>query len=189
MTDYATAADTELLSACRAGDQSAWNALVTRYQALVYTIPRRYRLTDAEVEDVFQSVWLRLIENLHRIDQPERLSAWLVTTAKRETWDRRRGAAYERVDTVDPFAFESLPRIDPMQPDEIVAQYEAQQQLRQALQSLDERCARLLFLLYYAYPRPSYREIADRLELAIGSIGPIRARCLERLSRLIEDEF
>ena len=80
------ASDTHLLLACRRGDESAWEALVNRYQRLVYAIPRRAGLDEDHAAEVFQDVFAILVEKLDEIEQPERLQAWLVTTAKRRTW-------------------------------------------------------------------------------------------------------
>lgn len=74
----------QLIAACQAGDDAAWDALVVRYERLVYTIPLRYGLTAAEADDVFQTVWLKLLQHLPTLRQPDRVAAWLVTTARRE---------------------------------------------------------------------------------------------------------
>src|SRR5687768_4067448 len=78
--------DTELVLACRAGEPAAWEQLVRRYQRLVYSIPRRAGLDEDGAADVFQQVFVTLVEHLERIDDPSRLKAWLVTTARREAW-------------------------------------------------------------------------------------------------------
>jgi RNA polymerase sigma factor (sigma-70 family) len=75
--------DTELVERCRAGQQSAWNTLVRRYQRLVFTVPRRAGLSEDQAADVFQVVFSRLFEHLDRLGDPSRVQAWLVTTAKR----------------------------------------------------------------------------------------------------------
>ena len=186
MFDYKGWSDTELITACREGSEEAWNTLVERYSSLVYTIPRRYGCTSSEVEDVFQSVWLLLLQHLDTIKQPERLSAWLVTSTKRQTWNLRRGATYDQVDAMTPELLRSLCDLDGLTVDELLQQYERHQALHRALQEVDERCRRLLYLLYFEEPQPSYEEIAQQLDLALGSIGPIRARCLKRLAAILK---
>ena len=185
MTDYSEMTDKQLVVACRSGDEMAWEAIVSKYERLVYTIPARYGLTPTEIDDVFQSVWLSLLKNLGRIREPDRISAWLVTTARRECWERRRGADYERMVTT---SFDSV-LIDKegneLAPDEVVELYREQQTIRLALDQLDERCRRLLWQLYYDATIPSYSDVAEKLNMPIGSIGPLRARCLKKLRTIL----
>jgi RNA polymerase sigma factor (sigma-70 family) len=187
MASFDAQTDADLIAACREGDEHAWDALVARYERLVYTVPIRYGLSQAEADDVFQAVWTTLLRHLSSLKNPERVAAWLVTTAKRETWDRRRGAEHKRTIAVDP---ETMPEPDPfwveaLTPEEIVMRYEQHQGLRQALQQLQERCRRLLNYLYNDASQPTYAEIAVRLKMSVGSIGPTRARCLEKLRELL----
>ncbi len=184
MRKYESMSDRQLIFACRKQEQAAWDVLVARYERLVYTIPRRYGLRPDEVDDVFQSVWLLLLQHLHTLQQPERVSAWLVTTARRECWKRRRGAAYQREKSVAPH---DLPERGQSEgPEELVLRYERQLAVRRAIQQLGDRCRRLLHLLYYEVPKPAYAEIAASLNMAVGSIGAIRARCLKKISQTLE---
>lgn len=185
MPRYDQLSDAQLVAACRAGDAAAWDALVARYERLVYTIPLRYGLTRAEADDVFQTVWLKLLERLPTLRQPERVGAWLVTTARRECWGRRRSAEHKRTDTVAPEALPESRWIDELSPEEILLRYERQHAIRRAIERLEERCRHLLQLLYYESSRPSYAEIAARLRIPVGSIGPTRARCLQKLRKLL----
>lgn len=185
MTDYSSLTDEQLINACRSGDEKGWESLISRYERLVYTIPARYGLTPTEVDDVFQSVWLSLMKNLDRLREPDRISAWLVTTARRECWERRRGADYERTVTT---SFDSVltdKAGNELQPDEVVELFREQQLMRQALEELDERCHKLLWMLYYDATVPSYADVAERLDMPIGSIGPLRARCLKKLRAIL----
>src|SRR5919206_3423007 len=93
--------DEELLAGCRRGEQSAWEALVVRYQRLIYTIPRRAGLDEDAASEIFQDVFAALLESIASIEQPSRLQAWLVTTAKRKTW-----RAVGRARPLRPFASE-----------------------------------------------------------------------------------
>ena len=181
MADTHQIPDEQLIDACRNGDEGAWNALVERYERLVYTVPTRYGLTPAEIDDVFQSVWFSLLRNLDKLREPDRVSAWLVTTARRECWEHRRGADYERSVTTD---FDNMSIDidgDEMPPEELVSEYRQHESLRQAIDKLQDRCRRLLWLLYFDAPIPSYAEVAEKLDMPIGSIGPMRARCLKKL--------
>lgn len=179
--------DAELIVACRKGDDDAWQALIQRYQRLVYAIPRRSGMDDEQAAEIFQRTFVKLVEHLDRIAQPDRLAAWLVTTAKRETW---RYSQRERT-TVDlPGLGENeddaieLPDTGPL-PGDTLIQLQQQHAVRTALAALDERCRKLLALLYYRDEPPAYSEIAQQLGTSEGSIGPTRARCLEKLRRLL----
>jgi RNA polymerase sigma factor (sigma-70 family) len=186
MPDMKSLSPAELVLACRRNDAAAWDELVARYERLVYTIPLRYGLPQSEAEDVFQSVWLALVRHLPALQQPHRVGAWLVTTARRECWERRRGAAYQREADAEP---ETLARghwIEAGTPDEVVMQYEVQRGVRAAVERLDVLCRRLLTLLYFDAREPSYAEVAAELNVPEGSIGPTRARCLQKARRLME---
>jgi RNA polymerase sigma factor (sigma-70 family) len=185
--DYKKLSDEDLISACRSGEEAAWDALVARYERLVYTIPSRYGLTPTEVSDVFQSVWLSLLRNLENIRQPDRIAAWLVTTTRRECWERRRGVNYEKVITSDLDDQIVRTKSEEPSPDEIVATYEKHEALRRAMDQLDSRCRRLLRLLYFDPSIPSYADVAATLNMPIGSIGPLRARCLKKLRKVLVD--
>lgn len=181
--------DQQLILACRRGDQTAWELLVTRYQRLLYTIPRRAGLDEDQAADVFQEVFTTLFEKLNEIEQPERLHAWLVTIARRKTWrvivntkDSRRRAADDE-DVEDELA--ALSDDAPL-PDEVLLRLEEQHGVRTAVTALDERCQKLITLLFYDDAPPPYAEIARALGTSEGSIGPTRARCLEKLMRLLD---
>jgi RNA polymerase sigma factor (sigma-70 family) len=177
--------DKQLFEACRRGDEAAWEQLVNRYQKLIYTIPRRAGLDGDQAADVFQEVFTTLLKKLDHIEDPTRLHAWLVTTARRTTWR----AIYKQ----QPFANEadegdevltSIPDNAAL-PDDVLLKLEEQHRVRVALSGLDERCQTLLRLLFYESEPPPYAEIAAALGTSEGSIGPTRARCLQKLLRLL----
>ena len=183
--------DEALLLACRSGDASAWEALVARYQRLIYAIPRRAGLNEDFAAEVFQEVFATLVEKLDHIEQPERLQAWLVTTARRKTWrlitreqagTRHFDPAGEQTDETE---MARLPDHAPL-PDEVLLRLEEQHLVRTSLAGMDERCRKLLTLLFYTAEPPPYSEIAARIGTTEGSIGPTRARCLQKLLRLLE---
>lgn len=182
--------DEQLLLDCRRGDETAWEALVHRYQRLIYAIPRRAGLDEDLAAEVFQEVFSTLLQNVERIEQPSRLHAWLVTTARRKTWrmvSRESGTQSLSPDDdeggaglLDTLADRAL------LPDEALLQLEQQHLVRAALEELDTRCRDLLRMLFYAPEPPPYSEIAARLGTTEGSIGPTRARCLQKLLKLLD---
>ena len=182
--------DKQLLLACRRGDEAAWEALVRRYQRLIYVIPQRAGLDSDAAAEVFQEVFTTLLEKLDQIEQPERLHAWLVTTARRKTWrvilqqrTLRQRSPDESSEGDDEMSV--LPDNAPL-PDESLAKLEEQHRVRTAMAALDDRCRKLLTLLYYETEPPSYAAIAAELGTSEGSVGPTRARCLKKLLTLLE---
>jgi RNA polymerase sigma factor (sigma-70 family) len=160
-----------------AGDASAWDELVDRFSPLVWGIARAHRLSDSDAEDAFQATWLLLLENIHRLTQPERLAGWLATVARREALHTaQRNVRTLPVDD-DHFALSTE------EDDESLASVltlERDAGVRRALATLPARDQTLLTLLV-AEPPYSYQQIAQALGVPIGSIGPTRARCLQRL--------
>src|ERR1044072_8165002 len=156
--------DKELLIACRHGDESSWNALIDRYQRLVYAIPRRAGLNEDQAAEVFQEVFVTLFEKMHEINEPERLHAWLVTTARRKTWrllTKERALQTAKIDDGHAVQEVLLTVVDtaPL-PDETLMRLEEQHRIRTALAALDPRCQKLLTMLYYRPVPATYSEIA-----------------------------
>lgn len=181
--------DRELLIACRQGDESSWEVLVDRYQRLIYAIPRRAGLNEDQAAEVFQEVFATLLQKLNDITEPDRLHAWLVTTARRKTWrlmSKERMLHPGRANDEDKDE-EIAAVVDraPL-PDEALVRLEEQHRIRAALAALDERCQKLLTLLYFHAEPPSYAEIAEAFGTSEGSIGPTRARCLKKMLQLLE---
>lgn len=183
--------DEALFLACRRGDAAAWEALINRYQRLIYTIPRRLRLDEDLCAEVFQRTFTLLWQHLDRIEQPRRVRAWLVTTARREALQIVRSQSKlaplppTDVSTEENSQGEA---IDPTPlPDTLLLQLEEEQIVHMMVAALDERCAKLLTLLFYRSQPASYSEVAAAMEIPEGSVGPTRARCLQKLRRLLED--
>lgn len=170
----------ELLTRAAAGDQAAWNALVERFAPLVWSVSRSFRLDEATARDVSQTVWLKLVEHCDRIQDPDRLPGWLATTTRREAL--RVVKARERTiptdfeyDVVDP-----APSLEAM-----LIEDEETRAVIEAYRELSEDCQQLLRLLTVE-PALSYEEIAGVLGRPVGSLGPTRSRCVERLKRTLE---
>jgi RNA polymerase sigma factor (sigma-70 family) len=168
-----------LLAAAAAGDQAAWDELVERYGRLVWATTRAYRLSQAAAADVSQTTWLRLVENLDRIREPERLVGWLATTARRECLRylrlETREIAVDDADAFEAAAAESL--------EASVLTSERDAALWHLFTKLSDRCQALLRLLV-ASDEPSYETIGAALGIPIGAIGPTRMRCLDKLRAL-----
>jgi RNA polymerase sigma factor (sigma-70 family) len=162
------------------GDQDSWNEIIERYAPLVWSICTRYQLKNHDIEDVGQTVWLLLVEQLGKLREPAALPGWLATTTQREclralTVARRSEAARTVVD-------DALLLADTAVVEQEVLVAERNAALRLAMRELPPRCQQLLAMLISDPPR-SYAEISATLQIPVGSIGPQRARCLERLRR------
>lgn len=169
-----------LVTRAAGSDQAAWNELVERYSPLVWTICVRYRLSGHDIEDVEQNVWLSLVEQLGKLREPAALPGWLATTTKREclrvvTLARKAQPAGAKLD----YAPESH---DGTVIDEEILLAEQNAALRAAFAELPPYCRQLLSMLF-SDPPLSYSQISATLGISVGSIGPQRARCLDRLRR------
>lgn len=182
--------DAALVARCRAGDATAWAALVERYQRLVYAIVRRAGLDEHTAADVFQTVFSRLLQHLPRIAEPDHLQAWIVTTAKRETLlllrNGKRTVSMARDDDGDGEASDWDLADDTPIAEQAIEHLQQLNQLRGALDRLDARCRDLLLLLFRDEDEAlSYEEVARRMGSTVGSVGPTRSRCLDKLRRLV----
>lgn len=169
----------ELVQRVRAGDQAAWAALTDRYVGLLWSVARAMRLTDEDAADAVQTTWLRLVERLDTLRDPQRLGGWLATTMRRECLAvLRRRARQVPTDSWD----DVTDSADPL--DGALLRRERDLALWRAFRRLDEPCQALLRVLM-ADPPPSYREAAEALHTPVGSIGPRRQRCLGKLRTLM----
>ena len=169
----------DLVRAAAAGDRRAWDELVDRYSRLLWSIAIAYRLGRADAADVVQTVWLRLVENLERLHDPDRVAAWLATTARREC-QRALAQGRRMLPTDDDRRLEPRDTLLPT-PEAVALASERDRLLWLGFSELPERCQRLLRILLLDSPR--YEVVAAALDMPIGSIGPTRGRCLERLRR------
>jgi RNA polymerase sigma factor (sigma-70 family) len=170
-----------LVQAASAGDRQAWERLVHRFAGLVWSVSRAHGLSDADAADVSQTAWLRLVEHLHRIRNPERVGTWLATTARHEALRVLRRAG-RQVPVGDDEALEP-PEPTVETPEAHLLASERSELLWRAFAALPSHCQRLLRVLM-ADPPPSYHEVAAALDMPIGSIGPTRGRCLARLRQV-----
>ncbi len=173
----------ELVRAAAQGDQAAWNALVERFGALVWSVARAHRLDGADAADVSQTTWLRLVEHLGRLRDPDRVAGWLATTARNECLRVIRKAG-RQIPSGDSNDFEGIDITDKALDLPLLAA-ERDKDLWQAFATLPPRCQTLLRLLM-TDPPPAYDDIAAALDMPIGSIGPTRGRCLGTLRHRLE---
>lgn len=162
------------------GDERAWDALVERYGRLVYSIALRAGLSASDSDDVLQTVFSIALRRLETLRDAERISAWLIRLTYREAWRFRK--RQRRASVLDEnVADESEPTADELE------RLERQHLVRRALESLDSRCRELLTALFLEAEAPSYDTLAERLGMRVGSIGPTRARCFEKMQRELAD--
>jgi RNA polymerase sigma factor (sigma-70 family) len=165
----------ELISRCLDGDQTAWRELVQKYQRLVYSIARTVCPQPDDASDVFQQVWMELYRQLAQLRNVEALPAWLITVTKRKAYSLNRSKhATELLD-------EELSDLS-----QTFTAIENEHAVERAVDQVPERCRRLIDLLYFRTDEPSYAEIAKVMAMPVSSIGPTRARCLEKLRKLLQ---
>jgi len=178
-SDAASGQTADLVRDAALGDADAWTALVDRLAPLVWSVTRGYRLSAQDASDVSQTTWMRLAENVHRLRDPERVGAWLATTAGRECLRLLR--RNQRQQPTDDELLAEIPDRDPAGlPEASTLRSEEQAELLRVLSTLPARSQVLLRLLF-ADPPPSYREISEVTGMSIGSIGPTRGRVLQEL--------
>ncbi len=182
-----------LLARAETGDQSAWNEIVDRFTNLLWSVCRSYFLPQDQAIDVVQTTWLRLVENLARIKDPERLPGWLTTTARNECLRHLHRAGREEVGWSETAVPELVDELSLSQGDSPVSAVDARlldderdAALWRCFSALSERCRTLLRVLM-ATDANAYAEVSEALGLPIGSIGPTRMRCLARLRQLADE--
>jgi len=171
-----------LVAAAAGGDETAWSRLVDHFAGLVWSVIRGYRMSVADSADVSQTTWMRLAEHIHKVREPERIGAWLATTAGRECLRMIR--QNQRAVPSDDIFLTEVPDADPaVAPDHRVL--ERHSELWEAFSELPPK-AQVLLRLLFADPPPSYEEISAATGMPIGSIGPTRGRYLAQLKARME---
>ena len=174
--------DEILVARCLSGDDDAWESLIERHGRVVWAVAHRLGLSQEDAADVLQSTWRTALEELSRVRDPGAIGGWLARVARHQAMRLRRGYGIARKSR------ELIARedIDTQLPDEDLERLEDRRKVQDALAVVGGRCAQLLQALYYEDPTPSYEDISSRLEMRIGSIGPTRARCLQKMLSAME---
>jgi len=178
--------DERLVSECLKGNEQAWAALIDKYKNLIYSIPVKMGMHE-DAADIFQSVCLDLLSDLPRLREPRALPKWLIQTCYHRCLQYRRKShnhfAAPEADAEDIPAGHEQASI----PDQMLCELEKEQIVRDALGELSPRCERMVRMLFFENPPRPYQEVARELDLATGSIGFIRGRCLEKLKKHLEN--
>lgn len=176
--------DWDLIQACRQGDELAWKQVVENYKRLVYSIALNYGLSQEDAAEVMQLTFLMMLKSLDSLHKDSHLGGWIATVARRNTWHLIN--RHRRQNLVD-FAIHDNILLPDENSKKEVERLELINWLHDGLSQLDTTCRQLLLALFFDASQPSYSDIADRFGLAVGSIGPMRARCLHRLRDLLRD--
>jgi len=174
--------DVALVRACIAGEAGAWDELVERYGRLVFASARRCGLGPEDAEDVFQNVFTIMLRRLETLRDQARLSSWLITTTYRESWRLARA----RRDSTRADLDDQIRDRGEAPPEEVV-RLEREHLVHAALRRIDDRCRNLLTALFLDAGEPSYEEVSARFGMAVGSIGPTRARCFRKLEAVLAE--
>lgn len=174
--------DASLIIACLNGDEQAWEQILSRYARLIMTIPLRFGFERVVAEEIFQEVCLVLLEKLTTLQDPAQFKPWLVTVTRRICLQRLREQKLQPVvESADPVV------MGDETPERLLLFLEQQEFIYHAFSTLDERCQQLLTALFVEQSIPSYEVLAQVLGLSVGSIGPTRSRCLEKLRQALVD--
>lgn len=180
-----TWSDERLVRTCLAGDEQAWSALIDKYKNLIYSIPLKYGASREDAADVFQSVCLDLLTELPKLRESAALRGWLMTVTAHRAFHWKRKHQRRGEQELTEVEQDQLGTAGALSPD-IMEEVEREQMVRDAVTRLPPRCREIIRLLFYEEPPVAYRDLAQRLGLATGSIGFIRGRCLKNLERALE---
>jgi len=176
--------DERLVSECLSGSEEAWSALIDKYKNLIYSIPIKLRMYD-DAADIFQSVCIDLLSGLEQLREPRALPKWLMQASYHKCLQyRKKGEKYAALTNK---TGEELPIASEQPvPERMLAELEKEQMVRDSIAQLNPRCEQMVRLLFFEDPPRPYQEIARELDIATGSIGFIRGRCLQKLKKQLE---
>ena len=178
--------DERLVRECCKGNQEAWSALIEKYKNLIFSIPIKFGLSRDDAADVFQTVCVELLAGLPNLREPKALPKWLMQTSYHQClrWKRNRLNLLDDAQGIE----ETLAGSPEELPEEMFNQIQREQSVREAMAALPPRCNQMVAMLFFEDPPRPYEEIAKQLQLATGSIGFIRGRCLKKLRQLLEEK-
>ncbi len=178
--EYTQLDDSTLVSACLNGDEQAWGTLLERYNRLIYTIPLRFGFTKAIADEIHQETCLIMLEKLDTLQDRSQLRSWLMTVTRRACIKRWRAKGVEEVELMD------TEQARHATIEENMGRLEEQFLIQEAFTQISGRCQQLLQSLFLTDPPLTYDEISEELGISLGSIGPTRSRCLDKLRREVE---
>ena len=176
-----------LLERCREGDPKAWAEIVEAYQSLVYSVARRHGLSREDSDDVFVATFQFLLQSIDRLQSGAALPKWLSVTAGRESLRILRISQRSSDLESAGVSLDELVAAEESRAEDIADEAIRSRRVREALDKIDLRCRKLLQMLYFD-DDPSYSEISASLGIPVGSIGPTRSRCLDKLRGILARE-
>lgn len=176
--------DERLVRECCKGNQAAWSALIEKYKNLIFSIPIKFGLSRDDSADIFQAVCVDLLSSLQQLREPKALPKWLMQASFHQClrWKENR---LNLASDIDEFEGQREGTADEL-PEEVIIQIQREQNVREAMAALPERCHRVVDMLFFEDPPRPYQEVAKELGIATGSIGFIRGRCLKKMRQLLE---
>lgn len=180
LPDFTKLEDDALVTACLAGNEQAWIALLERYNRLIYTIPLRFGFSKSLADEIHQETCLIMLEKMDTLRDRQQLSSWIMTVTRRACIKRWRSKRTEEVELSE------TAYIDDSSLEETITNLEEKFLIQESFAKLSDRCQYLVQALFLSDPPLTYEEIAEHLEISLGSVGPTRARCLEKLKREVE---
>ncbi len=176
--------DTRLVRECLKGDEAAWSALIDKYKNLIFSIPLKYGFSADDATDIFQAVCLELLAELPKLRKPQALPKWIMQVTAHKCFHGKR--QQQRTEPLEEHPQAQAGEVA-ARGEALLREAEEEHQLRQAIAELRPRCRELVHMLFFEEPTREYRQIAESLGIAVGSIGFIRQRCLEKLRRRLQE--
>lgn len=183
--NYEDWSDGRLVEACLRRNDRAWSELINRYQRLILSIGLKGGLSITDAFDVSQRVWTQAYLKLSSLRKADSVRPWLTTLARNSCHEYQRQSRQRRSRELDGYEPSDLEDLQSLEPIDLVGS-EQRKRVEDAVARLDPRCRRMVEMLFFSHPRPTYREIAREFQLADGSVSAIRERCLKRLLALLE---
>ncbi len=176
--------DADLVRRCLQGDEASWSILLSKYKNLIFSIPINYGFSREDAADIFQAVCLDLVHGLPQLRDTKALAGWLIRVTHNKCFHQKKEGLRFAASDVDILQISSG---DSDIQEAQVSELEQEQILRDAIRSLSPRCQQLVEILFYETPPRPYKEVAESLGLAKGSIGFIRSRCLDKLGKTLAE--